>query len=120
MELNNQYDRFAVAGSSVVHGKIGQTTVGHLPREISRYIWYTLQNGAVITGNVTDTTSRVSPLVQRGLEIKIDVLVTWDDTRRMNILKEKLDTVDFNSYCDERKEILHEIGIDNDMDEDEE
>ena len=74
----------------------------------------------MITGNVADTTPRVSPLVQRGLEIKIDVLVSWDDTRRMNILKEKLDTVDFNSYRDESKEILHEIGIDNDTDEDEE
>ena len=74
----------------------------------------------MITGNVTDTTPRVSPLVKRGLEIKIDVLVNWDDTRRINILKEKLDTADFNSYRDESKEILHEIGIDNDTDEDEE
>ena len=69
-------------------------------------------------GNVTGVTPRVSPLVQRGLEV--DVLVSWDDTRRINILKEKLDTVAFNSYHDESKEILHEIGIDNDMDEDEE
>ena len=67
-------------------------------------------------GNVTDVIPRVSLLVQRGLEA--DVLGSWDDTRRMNILKEKLDTVAFNSYRDESKEILHEIGIDNDMDED--
>ena len=84
----------------LVYGKIGQTTVGYLPREIRRYIWNALQNGAVIMGNVTDATPRVSPLVQRGLEIKI-VLVSWDDTRRANILKGKLDIVDFKSYRDE-------------------
>ena len=84
----------------LVYGKIGQTTVGYLPREIRRYIWNALQNGAVIMGNVTDATPRVSPLVQRGLEIKI-VLVSWDDTRRTNILKGKLDIVDFKSYRDE-------------------
>ena len=58
--------------------------------------------------------------MQLGLKFKIDVLMSWDDTRMMNILKEKFDTVDFNSSCDESKEILLEIGIDNDTDEDEE
>ena len=74
----------------------------------------------MITGKVTDTTPRVSPLVQRGLEIKIDVLVSWDNTRKMNILKEKLNTVDFNSYRNESDDILREIGVDNDTDEDNE
>ena len=37
-ERGNQHDNFAVAGSTRLPGRSVPTTVGHIPREISRYI----------------------------------------------------------------------------------
>ena len=38
-EHANLHDKFAVAGKVTMRGKFGLIVVGHVPREISRYIW---------------------------------------------------------------------------------
>ena len=68
-ELHNVYDRFAVVGKTLLPGKLAPLTVGHVPREISRYIWYALQYGAMITAEVKNVHPKKSPLVQ-GLKIR--------------------------------------------------
>ena len=44
--------------------------LGHIPREISRYVFYFVQEGETITGTVKDIVPKVSPipeaLVKRG------------------------------------------------------
>ena len=39
-EHKNPCDKFAVAGKVTMKGKIGLIVVGHVPRELSRYMWY--------------------------------------------------------------------------------
>ena len=64
-ELYNPEDEFAVA---VKVQNFSRTTVGHLPREISRLAWYFMRHGGRITCSVTGGRWR-SPIVQGGLEI---------------------------------------------------
>ena len=44
-EHDNRHDKFAIAGKTMLKGKIGLVFVGHIPRELSRYTWYAIQEG---------------------------------------------------------------------------
>ena len=63
------YGRFAMFGSAKIPGKIGRVVVGHISRELSRYIRYALVSGAIISGKVISDKYKPSPLFQGGLEI---------------------------------------------------
>ena len=101
-------------------GTICPTTVGHIPCEISRYIWYAINLGASISGEVVGTRPKRSPLKQGGLEIPIVVLVAWDDADKLSILIGKVESVDFTSYVDESMEILKDLGLERELEEEEE
>ena len=82
-ERDNEYDRFAVCGLVEISGKIKLIIVDHIPREISRYVWYAMEEGANIArmeeggniaGKVVNGRYKPSPLFQGGLEIPIKVL----------------------------------------------
>ena len=64
-EPGNPEDRFAV---SVYKEGTLTPTIGHLPKEISRFCWYFLQNDGEILSTVTGDKRR-SSLAQGGLEI---------------------------------------------------
>ena len=72
-EFDNDFDRFAVAGKTLLPEKLAPSIVEYVPRELSRYIWYALRYGAIITANVKDERPKRSPLVQGGLEILIEI-----------------------------------------------
>ena len=42
-------------------------TVGHIPRELSRFIYFFLHEGGSVNGTVADTHARVSPRPEGGL-----------------------------------------------------
>ena len=50
---------------------IGPVTVGHAPRELSRFNFYFIQEGGSVTRTVASTTPRTSPIPEVGLEIPI-------------------------------------------------
>ena len=81
-EIGNIHDDFAVAGSVLLPGTQHLTIVGHIPRELSRYIWFALELGAEITGKVKSDRHRPSPLLQGGLEIPVTVTVEWKDENK--------------------------------------
>ena len=85
-EEKNIYDRFAISGSSKIPGKIGRVVVGHIPRQLSRYMWYTLDSGAIISGKVISDKYKPSHLFQE-LEIPIKAFLSWSDEKSMTILK---------------------------------
>ena len=68
-ERNNPHDNFAVCGKTILPGKLVNSVVGHVPREIARHIWFALQRGATISAPVVDSKPRKSPLIQGGPEI---------------------------------------------------
>ena len=69
-EHNNPHDKFAVSGKVTMKGKIGLIVVGHVPRELSRYTWYAIQEWARFVAEVYNEKAMASPLVQGGLEMQ--------------------------------------------------
>lgn len=111
-EHNNIHDRFAVSGLVTLQGTLAPVVVGHLPRELSRHVWYALEKGARFTGEVISVKVKRSPLVQGGLEVPVTVFVQWRDARSLAILKERTEEVSYsieNDYVDDSKSILAEI-----------
>ena len=72
-EIDNDFDRFAVSGKTLLPGKLAPSIV--VPRELSRYICYALRYGAIITAKVKEEGPKRSPLVQGGLEILIEMSI---------------------------------------------
>ena len=87
-ESSNPYDQYAIAAMKGLPGSIAESVVGHLPREISRFTYFLLVCGGVVSCKVTDITFRRSPLVQGGLEIPVEVTVEIEVTEN-NILAVK-------------------------------
>ena len=48
------YDRFVVAGKTLLKGRIVVVTVGDFPRELSRCTWYAVLEGAKFEATVYD------------------------------------------------------------------
>ena len=68
-EFDNDFDRFAVARKTLLPEKLAPSVVGHISRELSRYIWYALRYAAITSTEVKDERPNRLPLVQCGLEI---------------------------------------------------
>ena len=111
-EHDNVHDRFAVSGLTTLRGRLAPVVVGHIPRELSRYVWYALEKGAKFTGEVLTAKAKRSPLIQGGLEIPIKVNVLWTDSRNLAVLKQRTEKVSYpieTDYTDDSKSILAEI-----------
>ena len=50
---------------------MGPVTVGHVPRELSRFISYFIQEGGSVTGTVANPKPKISPIPEGGLEVPI-------------------------------------------------
>ena len=113
-EHNNEHYKYAVAGRVTMEGRLGWITVGHIPRATSRYVWYSIQEGAKYDVEVFHSKYMASPLIQGGLEIPIKLTVKWDSSECMEILKEKIKEVEYpiaREYKDSSKDILNELGV---------
>ena len=77
-EKDNKHDRFAVVGQTNLPGTLFLVTVGHIPIELSRYVWFSLKRGSSLMGQVKSIKYERSPLVQGGLEIPVEVAVHWE------------------------------------------
>ena len=116
-ELKNPRDKFAVAGKVAMKGKIGLIVAGYVPRELSQYVWYSIQEGAKYDVEVHKKTPMASPLLKGGLEIPNKVTVTWNKPEKLSILVAKVQAVEYpliGEYVDDSKKILHELGIEGD------
>ena len=74
-EFKNPHDRFAVAEKTNLPRKLCAVTVGHVPREMSRHVWFALTEGAEFSATVKSVLPKPSPLKQGGLEIIITMTV---------------------------------------------
>ena len=112
--------------------KIGPVTVGHIPREISRFVYFFLHEGGAVSGTVVDTIPCVSPIPEGGLEIKLLLHFTHPVERILEKMKELTskqlleETFNFNKSYDENDddeddEIVNDVNIivESDKEEDE-
>ena len=114
-EFENPHDRFAVAGKANLPGKLCAVSVGHVPREMSRHVWYAITEGAEFSATVKSVSPKPSPLKQGGLEIIITMAVKRQNPRAMEVLilhVEKVSYPEYGVYSDDSAEILKEI-VDN-------
>ena len=102
-EKDNKHDRFAVSGKALLPGTLFPSIVGHIPIELSRYIWHALERGADIRAEVKSAKYKPSPLVQGGLEIPIEVTVKWKDLKAIDILNKRVEEVSYPVGEDDRR-----------------
>ena len=70
-DKNNPFDDFAIKTMD----NSGQT-VGHLPMELSRITKFLIDRGTKVEAQLSSTSYRRSPLIQGGLEISCNIIVT--------------------------------------------
>ena len=56
--------------------RMGPAAVGHVPRELSRFIFYFIKEGRLLTGTFSKTTPRMSPIPEGWLEVPISMHFT--------------------------------------------
>ena len=95
-ERNNRYERFAVAGMTKLPGTLAASIVGHMPRELSRFIWYAIERVARITATLVSTQAKDSPLVQGGLEIPVIAKAEWENEINLQRLKRKVASLSYS------------------------
>ena len=72
--------------------RIEPVTVGPVPRELSRFIFYFIQEEGSVTGTVASTTPRILPITGGGLEVLILMHITHENkaiSSKMEILVRK-------------------------------
>lgn len=70
--------------------RVAAITIGHLPLEISRQIFFFVQHGGMLSAKVNSTARKRSPIVQGGLEIEICLTVKHKEEK---ILKRLLEVI---------------------------
>ena len=90
--VSKGYDPYCCKITVVRIDRIGPVTVGHIPRELSRFVHYFLHEGGSITGIVVSTQHRVSPIPEGGLEIPIQMTFSHRSKHITNKMKTLVDT----------------------------
>ena len=86
-ERNNCYDRYAIAATKRLRGRLADSAGGHSPGEIFRATRFFLLRGEVVCGKVIGKNHRGSPLVQGGLEIPLQGTAEMDPKGTRQYLK---------------------------------
>ena len=76
-------DRYSVAWMMKNRSKLTADVVGHIPKEISRAVWFFLEKGGKVQGKVHEERYRPSPIPKGGLEIILSAsFIISDENRR--------------------------------------
>ena len=102
-EPGNDYDVFSIKTC-----KPDKTTVGHLPREISRPTKFLLDRGAETVAEIESSHYRRSPLIQGGLEICYKVSATLPGTIKNHMLLDRYKELVNKLYCRPKNEVIIE------------
>ena len=89
LESHNPHNSYAIAVKKrLLPGMLHNSVIGHLPREVSRFIHFIIIHGGRVSCKVRDAHHRRSPLIQRGLEIPAQVTVEMDiSEKNVEVLK---------------------------------
>ena len=78
--------------------KLTPDTIGHIPREVSRAVWFFITHGGNVTGSVYSPQYFPSPIATRGLEILIECEFKID-VSKLSFL-ERLESIIDKNYRD--------------------
>ena len=92
----------------LLYGGRRTLTVGHIPREISRFAFFFLRHRGTIKGHVVDLQQKRSPIPQGGLEIRLKLKFEHTNVAVVEVMKEKL--ARYNYEFDENN-INHQADI---------
>ena len=86
-------DQYAVAWMMKSKENLLPDVVGHVPQEISRFVYFLLHHGGSIDAVVEDEKCRPSPIAKGGLEIVLRATFKTDDSKRslLHRLKERIE-----------------------------
>ena len=93
-----QSDPFSVAWMLKRKDKIAPVVAGHIPREISRAVWFFIEKGGSLSGKVFEERCRPSPIPKGGLEILLKVTFVISDEKRRYM--ERLKSIISENYVD--------------------
>ena len=112
-ETNNQYDPCAVAVMGKFKTNLGPVCVGHVPIEISRFVFYSLARGCSFSVAIKDTKAYKSPLTQGGLEVRCLVTASWTNEEYLSFLKSSIEKrySALDNEKDDSSDILRSINI---------
>ena len=120
-ERKNLHDRYAIAAYKRLPGRLADSIIGHLLREISRPTRsFFLLRGGVAFAEVIITTHRRSPLIQGGLEIPVKVLIEIEGTAKNRLIIDKYKDLvsanykgpDLDGHFDDcTKDVLKELYV---------
>ena len=97
-ELNNTCDKCAICGKAILPGQIAPVVIGHVTKELSSHIWFTIQKGVKPSAFLENAKAQSSPLLQGGLEVLINMKIEWYKDKNIQILKEKVSNINFKHY----------------------
>ena len=75
-------DQYAVAWMMKSKEKLVADVVGHLPQEISRFVYFFLHHGGSVDATVEDERYRPSPIAKGGLEIAHRATFKIEDSKQ--------------------------------------
>ena len=86
-------DQYAVAWMMNSKENLLPDVVGHVPQEISRFVYFLLHHGGSIDAVVEDEKYRPSPIAMGGLEIVLRATFKTDDSKRslLHRLRERIE-----------------------------
>ena len=92
-------DPYAIAWTLKKKNKLIPDVVGHVPREISRFVWFFITHGGKIEAHVLSVKPKSSPIPSGGLEIILRVKFSIDE-KHANILKHLRQLIEENYELD--------------------
>ena len=121
------WGRFLGFPVSLTMGRLSDSIVGHLPREISGYTRLLISRGGNVKVTVVDSKYRRSPLIQGGLKFPVTVCIEiYSTSKNVSVLVRYKKLVNENykkpyngNFDDCTKEILRDLLEDSNSDEDE-
>ena len=97
----NFYDRFAIKTTSG-----NRTTIGHLPKELSRVTKYLLDRGETLSLELSFTNYRRSPLVQGELETACTVTAKMPAAVKNQMLIDRYQELVYERYAAPKEEVI--------------
>ena len=97
-EPRNYYDCYALAVMKHMPGTLVDSVLRHLPRELSRFLFFITSHGASVSCTATNIHHRRSPLVQGGLEIPCEVVVKMLSCEKNVVAIDKLKILVIDHY----------------------